>query len=66
MIGRILSAVVGRGIDRAADGRGGPKGAAIGYFAPRVIARLGTPGLVAAGGYGLYRLYSERRKRRSA
>jgi hypothetical protein len=66
MIGKLISAAIGRRIDRAADGQGGLKGAAIGYFAPRVIARLGTPGLVAAGGYGLYRLYSDRRKRRSA
>lgn len=65
MIGKLISAAIGRRIDRS-DGQGGLKGAALGYFAPRLIRRLGTPGLVAAGGYGLYRLYSDRRKRRAA
>ena len=65
MIGKLITAAIGRRIDRS-DGQGGLKGAALGYIAPRVIARLGTPGLIAAGGYGLYRLYSDRRKRRAA
>ena len=64
MIRGVLGAVVGSQIDRR-DGRGGVKGAAMGYVAQRAIARMGVPGLLLAGGYGLWKMRSDRRKRRN-
>ena len=64
MIRGIIGALVGREIDRR-DGSGGVKGAAMGYVAQRVITRMGTPGLLLAGGYGLYRYAKDRRNRRN-
>jgi hypothetical protein len=65
MIRGILGAVIGSQIDRR-DGKGGVKGAAIGYVAQRAIARMGVPGLLLAGGYGLYRMRADRKSRRKA
>jgi hypothetical protein len=63
MIRNLIGALVGNQIDRR-DGRGGLKGAALGYAAQRVITRMGAPGLLLAGGYGLYRFAKDRRRRR--
>jgi hypothetical protein len=64
MIRNLIGAFIGNRIDRR-DGRGGLKGAALGYAAQRVITRMGTPGLLLAGGYGLYRFAKDRRRQRS-
>lgn len=64
MIRGILGAIIGNQIDRR-DGRGGVKGAAMGYVAQRAIGRMGLPGLLLAGGYGLYKMRADRRKRRN-
>lgn len=65
MIRGILGAIVGNRIDRR-DGKGGVKGAVLGYAAQRAIARMGVPGLLLAGGYGLWRMRADRRNRRKA
>jgi hypothetical protein len=64
MIRGILGALIGSRIDRQ-DGRGGVKGAVLGYAAQRALTRMGTPGLVLAGGYGLWRMLAERQRRRA-
>ena len=64
MIRNLLGALIGSRIDRR-DGRGGLKGAALGYVAQRAISRMGTPGLLLAGGYGLYRLAKDRRRQKA-
>ena len=64
MIRSILGAMIGSRIDRR-DGRGGVKGAVLGYAAQRAITRMGAPGLVLAGGYGVYRMLKDRRNRRA-
>ncbi|AJP70645.1 hypothetical protein [Sphingomonas hengshuiensis] len=63
MIRGIVGALIGSRINRG-QGGGGAKGAVMGYAAQRVIRRMGTPGLVLAGGYGLWRYASDRRKQR--
>ena len=63
MIRNLIGAFIGNRIDRR-DGRGGVKGAALGYVAQRAITRMGTPGLLLAGGYGLYRFAKNRRRQR--
>ncbi|HEX8302940.1 hypothetical protein [Sphingomonas sp.] len=65
MIRNLIGAFIGNRIDRS-DGRGGVKGAVLGYAAQRVITRMGAPGLILAGGYGLWKFASDRRKRRNA
>src|SRR6478736_5977146 len=50
MMSRIISALIGREIDRR-DGKGGAKGALIGAAAPAVLRRLGPVGLVLGGAY---------------
>lgn len=65
MIRGVLGAIIGSRIDRR-DGKGGIKGAAMGYVAQRAISRMGLPGLLLAGGYGLYRMRADRRNRRKA
>ncbi|AQR74104.1 hypothetical protein [Sphingomonas sp. LM7] len=65
MIRNLIGAFIGNRIDRR-DGRGGVKGAAIGYVAQRAITRMGVPGLVLAGGYGLWKMRADRRKQRKA
>ncbi|MDV3459029.1 hypothetical protein RZN05_18670 [Sphingomonas sp. HF-S4] len=65
MIRNLIGAFIGNRIDRR-DGRGGVKGAAIGYVAQRAITRMGVPGMVLAGGYGLWKMRSDRRKQRKA
>lgn len=62
MIRQALGALVGSRIARR-DGRSGLRGAALGYVAQRAITRMGAPGLMLAGGYGLWRLLRDRRNR---
>ena len=64
MLRNMIGAIIGNRIDRS-DGRGGVKGAVLGYAAQRAITRMGMPGLLLAGGYGLWRWRSERRKGQS-
>ncbi len=61
MMRTLLATLIGSRIARR-DGRSGLRGAAIGYAAPRVIARMGLPGLLLAGGYGAWRYARERRR----
>lgn len=63
MIRGVIGALIGSRMSRN-QGGGGAKGAVMGYAAQRVITRMGTPGLLLAGGYGLWRYASDRRKRR--
>lgn len=63
MIGRIVSALVGREIDRR-DGRGGAKGAALGYLAGGALRRMGPLGLILGGGYVAKKAYDRRRAAR--
>jgi hypothetical protein len=65
MMRGILGAIVGNQLDRR-DGKGGVKGAVMGYAAQRAIARMGVPGLLLAGGYGLWKMRAERRRQRKA
>lgn len=62
MIGKILAAVIGRGIDRS-DGRGGLKGAALGVVTASVLRRMGPIGLVLGGAYAAKKYYDARRTR---
>jgi hypothetical protein len=63
MIRNLLGAFIGSRIDRR-DGQGGVKGAVLGYAAQRAITRMGVPGLLLAGGYGLWRWRADRRRQR--
>lgn len=60
MIGRIIGALVGRGIDRR-DGSGGFKGAAMGWAAGSVLRRMGPLGMVLGGGYAAKKAYDRRK-----
>jgi hypothetical protein len=64
MIGKVISALVGREIDRR-DGQGGLKGAAIGYMAAGAMRRLGPLGLVLGGGYIAKKALDRRRAARA-
>jgi hypothetical protein len=50
MIGKLITAFIGREIDRR-DGKGGLKGAVIGAAAPAIVRRLGSIGLVLGSAY---------------
>ena len=63
MIGKLVSALVGREIDRR-DGSSGLKGAAIGLVAARVLSRMGPLGIVLGGGYVAKKAYDRHRERR--
>jgi hypothetical protein len=60
MIGRIISALVGREIDRR-DGSGGAKGALIGALAAGGLRRMGPLGMLIGGGYVAKKAYDRRR-----
>lgn len=60
MIGRIVSALVGREIDRR-DGSGGAKGALIGALAAGGMRRMGPLGLLLGGGYVAKKAFDRRR-----
>lgn len=63
MIGRIIGALVGRSIDRR-DGRGGLKGALMGYGAGAGLRRMGPLGLAIGGAYLGKRALDRRRASR--
>ena len=64
MIGRVIGALVGREIDRR-DGRGGAKGAALGWLATGALRRMGPLGLVLGGGYVAKKAYDRRKAARA-
>jgi hypothetical protein len=63
MIGRIIGALVGREIDQR-DGRGGAKGAALGWVAAGAMRRLGPLGLALGGAYVAKKAYDRRKASR--
>jgi hypothetical protein len=63
MIGRILSAAIGRKL--AGPGDKG-EGTMLGYFAPAIARRVGTPlALAFAGGYVAKKIWDRRRDQRA-
>jgi len=65
MIGKLISAFIGREIDRR-DGKGGIKGAVIGAAAPAIIRRLGSLGLILGGAYVAKKAWDRRAGERAA
>jgi hypothetical protein len=65
MFGRIIGALVGREIDRR-DGRGGAKGAAMGWVAGSAMRRMGPLGLILGGGYVAKKAYDRRQAKKRA
>ncbi|WP_315760567.1 hypothetical protein [Sphingomonas sp. Y38-1Y] len=63
MIKQIIGALVGREIDRR-DGRGGMKGAAVGYAAGSVLRRMGPLGTALGAAYVGKKMYDRRKGRR--
>lgn len=64
MIRGLIGALIGSRLAQRNGRGGGARGAVMGYAAQRAIARMGTPGLLLAGGYGLWRYASDRRRER--
>jgi hypothetical protein len=63
MLGKLIGAAVGR---RLAGPNNGGRGAVLGYIAPAIARRAGTPLLVLAGaGWGAKKLWDRRRSRRA-
>ena len=63
MIGRILSAALGR---KLAGRNGKGEGTALGFFAPAIARRVGAPlGLAFAGGYVAKKLWDRRKEQRA-
>ena len=58
MIGKIVGAMVGRGVAKNVRGMGGTTGALLGAGAPFLLRRMSPLGLAAAaaGGYALKRM----------
>jgi hypothetical protein len=65
MFGRIIGALVGREIDRR-DGRGGAKGAAMGWVAGSAMRRMGPLGLILGGGYVAKKAYDRHQAKKRA
>jgi hypothetical protein len=63
MIGKLIGAAVGRGIDRR-DGKGGLKGAAFGMIAASVLRRAGPIGLAIGGAFVAKQAYDQRKRSR--
>ncbi|MEP2234144.1 MAG: hypothetical protein ABJM58_01535 [Alteripontixanthobacter sp.] len=61
MIGKVIGAALGSKVAKNTRGIGGTTGAALGAFAPAVLARLSIPTMlaVAAGGYA-YKKYQDK------
>jgi hypothetical protein len=64
MIGRIISALVGREMGRR-DGSGGTSGAIKGVVAMSVLRRMGPLGLVLGGGYVAKKAYDRNKARKA-
>ena len=60
MIGKILGAVIGSKIDRQ-DGKGGFKGALLGYAGAALVKRVLKLGLAIGGGIAAKRMVDRRR-----
>jgi hypothetical protein len=64
MLRTIISALVGREIDRR-DDQGGAKGALLGMAASRVLTRMGPLGLALGGAYVAKKAYDRARYSRA-
>ena len=64
MIGRIISALVGREMGRR-DGSGGASGAVKGVVAMGLMRRMGPRGMILGGGYAAKKAYDRNRARKS-
>lgn len=60
MIGKLIGAAIGREIDQR-DGRGGAKGAALGWIAAGALRRAGPLGLALGGAWLAKRAYDRRK-----
>ncbi len=65
MIGRIISALVGREMSRRSGGSGGTSGAVKGVVAMSVLRRMGPLGMILGGGYAAKKAYDRNRARKS-
>ena len=64
MIGRIISAVVGREMGRR-DGSGGASGAVKGVVAMGLMRRMGPLGMILGGGYAAKKAYDRKKARKA-
>lgn len=61
MIGRLIGAMIGKEIDQR-DGKGGAKGAALGWIVAGALRRAGPLGLALGGAWLAKRAYDRRKK----
>ncbi|TCQ09267.1 hypothetical protein [Sphingomonas sp. PP-CC-3A-396] len=64
MIGRIISALVGREMGRR-NGSGGTAGAVKGVVAMGLMRRMGPLGMILGGGYAAKKAYDRNKARKS-
>ena len=64
MIGRIVSALVGREMGRR-DGSGGASGAVKGVVAMGIMRRMGPLGMILGGGYAAKKAYDRNKARKA-
>ncbi len=64
MIGRIISALVGREMGRR-DGSGGTAGAVKGVVAMGLMRRMGPLGMILGGGYAAKKAYDRNKARKA-
>ena len=64
MIGRIISALVGREMGRR-DGSGGASGAGKGGVAVGLMRRMGPLGMILGGGYAAKKAYDRNKARKT-
>ena len=64
MIGRIISALVGREMGRR-DGSGGASGAVKGVVAKGLMRRMGPLGMILGGGYAAKKAYDRNKARKA-
>ena len=64
MIGRIISALVGREMGRR-DGSGGTAGAVKGVVAMGLMRRMGPLGMILGGGYAAKKAYDRNKAHKS-
>jgi hypothetical protein len=64
MIGRIISALVGREMGRR-DGSGGTSGAVKGVVAMGLMRRMGPLGMILGGGYAAKKAYDRNKARKA-